>query len=307
MTEYEGGSPLPSDIAQLLRSEREYSDAIPSKAQASLARRLSVPLGASGLHAIGHAARSHAAKKALLGSWTGAAVKGVIVLAASGGVYVGIHRAAKTSEPAALEVAVPTLPPTTVSAATATTEPQPSALAGPLVVVTRALPPVVSAPPKADDPARVAEEHRILDEARDAIVRGEPVKALDATAAHASRFPRGTLAEERYAIRIRALARLGRKAEAESILADMRAHYPHSFLLEGAAADVDGSAAGGTSQTPTVHGSAAGGTSQTPTVHGSAAGGTSQTPTVHGSAAGGTSQTPTVHGSAAGGTSGTIP
>jgi hypothetical protein len=47
------------------------------------------------------------------------------------------------------------------------------------------------------------------------------------------------LAEERDALQIRALARLGRKAEAQSLLKEMRANYPHSFLLEGATTDVE--------------------------------------------------------------------
>jgi hypothetical protein len=79
----------------------------------------------------------------------------------------------------------------------------------------------------------------LLDAARDAIVRRELAGALTATANHAARFPRGVLAEERDAIRIRALGRLGRMAEARTLLAQLRAAHPHSFLLAGAAADVE--------------------------------------------------------------------
>jgi hypothetical protein len=87
--------------------------------------------------------------------------------------------------------------------------------------------------------ASLREEQRLLDTARDAIVRGEPEGALVPTASHAARFPRGVLAEERDALRIRALARLGRLDEARESFARFRAAYPHSFLLDGAAADVE--------------------------------------------------------------------
>jgi pentatricopeptide repeat protein len=47
------------------------------------------------------------------------------------------------------------------------------------------------------------------------------------------------LAEERDALRIRALVRLGRLDEARALFDQLRAAYPHSFLLEGVAADVE--------------------------------------------------------------------
>ena len=87
--------------------------------------------------------------------------------------------------------------------------------------------------------ASLLDEQRLLDAARAAIVRGEPEAALVATATHAARFPTGTLSEERDALRIRALARLERKADARALLAAMRAKFPKSFLLEGAEADID--------------------------------------------------------------------
>ena len=87
--------------------------------------------------------------------------------------------------------------------------------------------------------ASLLDEQRLLDAAHASIVRGEPEAALVATATHAARFPKGTLSEERDALRIRALARLGRKADARALLTAMRATFPKSFLLDGAEADVD--------------------------------------------------------------------
>jgi hypothetical protein len=94
-------------------------------------------------------------------------------------------------------------------------------------------------PESVSSEASLLDERRLLDAARDAIVRGEPEGALVPTSTHAARFPHGALAEERDALRIRALARLGKTSEARALLTTMRAKYPYSFLLEGAANDVD--------------------------------------------------------------------
>jgi pentatricopeptide repeat protein len=97
---------------------------------------------------------------------------------------------------------------------------------------------MVSSPPPSPA-ASLREEQRLLDLARDAIVRGEPEAALPPTSTHAARFPQGVLSEERDALRIRALARLGRGDEARALLARMRVDHPHSFLLDGAGADAE--------------------------------------------------------------------
>lgn len=248
MIEHERG--LPGDVEGLLRSERAYTD-IPADARASLERRLAAPLGASSLHVVKQAAGAHAAGKGLLVGWKGLVVKSAFVVAVGGGAVTMMHRAAKTERtPSDLGPSPRTVVTTPIVVATAGERLATSPQATPVVtaqlasVVTVAGSPVQAPPrdgtvrPKVDDDVRTAEEHRVLDEARAAIVRGEPEKALDATAQHAARFPHGTLAEERYALRIRALARLGRTAEAEASLAEMRARYPRSFLLEGAAEEI---------------------------------------------------------------------
>jgi len=226
-------STLPSDIKLLLRSERAFSE-MPGGARASLALRLSAPLGATGAHA-----------PKSLGGLRALAVKGVAIVA-MGGALVGMHHAAKTRETAPLEVFAPPKASRPSTPITPTAEDRASVQAAP--IVTQAPPPEVTrraprAVPMDDETRSNAEEHRILDQAREAVVRGEPERALDLAAQHAARFPHGTLAEERYAIRIRALARLGRKTEAEQALTEMRARYPRSFLLEGATQEVGASTA----------------------------------------------------------------
>jgi hypothetical protein len=79
----------------------------------------------------------------------------------------------------------------------------------------------------------------LLDLAQDAVSRGDPEGAILLTAMHADRFPRGELGPQSDVLRIRALARLGRKEEARAVLAAMRESYPRNFLLEDAAREVD--------------------------------------------------------------------
>jgi hypothetical protein len=64
-----------------------------------------------------------------------------------------------------------------------------------------------------------------------AIVRGQPAAGLSLLDDHASRFPRGQLAEERDALRIQALAALGRRDEALGRAVRFRRAYPQSLLL----------------------------------------------------------------------------
>ena len=61
--------------------------------------------------------------------------------------------------------------------------------------------------------------------------RGDPQAALDSARQHARRFPNGQLAEEREAIAIEALARLGRQAEARTRAEHFRRVYPSGALI----------------------------------------------------------------------------
>jgi hypothetical protein len=217
---------LPGDIKALLRSERAFSE-IPAASRTHIARRLAACGGVFG-------ASAYVAKKAVLGGWKGILVKGTWIVAVGGGAFA-LHHATQSGD--ATDVA----PITAVAHSTVSAERTPIQISHETPIAT----PVAShAPVQArtihpvDDEATLAAEQGILDKARDAIARGEPEQALDMTALHASQFARGTLAEERYAIRIRALARLGRKSEAQSLLDQLRARYPHSFLLQGATDDV---------------------------------------------------------------------
>ena len=79
------------------------------------------------------------------------------------------------------------------------------------------------------DAAR-AELH-LLRQARAAVAREDFAAALPPIAEHARRFKDGRLAEEREALRVKALAGLGRTEEARRAAAAFRARFPRSVLL----------------------------------------------------------------------------
>jgi hypothetical protein len=62
-------------------------------------------------------------------------------------------------------------------------------------------------------------------------VASQPSAALRLLDQHAARFPEGLLAPEREVLRIEALRRLGRTAEAEQRLRAFQARYPDSIHL----------------------------------------------------------------------------
>ena len=74
-------------------------------------------------------------------------------------------------------------------------------------------------------------ELQVLQAARRGVARGDFVGALGAIAEHQRRFTAGKLAEEREALRVKALLGLGRSAEAERAGSAFRARFPRSALL----------------------------------------------------------------------------
>jgi hypothetical protein len=71
----------------------------------------------------------------------------------------------------------------------------------------------------------------LLEPARSAIARGDFDAGLAGLAAHQRRFPAGKLAEEREALRVKALLGLGHAAAARAAAADFRSSFPASVLL----------------------------------------------------------------------------
>jgi hypothetical protein len=83
----------------------------------------------------------------------------------------------------------------------------------------------------ADIEGEVVELH-VLRPAQQAISREDFASALAAVAEHQRRFPWGQLAEEREALRVKALLGLGRMSEAQRAGAAFRQRFAHSALLE---------------------------------------------------------------------------
>jgi len=75
-----------------------------------------------------------------------------------------------------------------------------------------------------------AVELQLLQRARAAVGSGDYRAALSAIAEHQQRFPRGRLREEREALRVSALAGVGRKDEARRAAERFRAAFPRSVL-----------------------------------------------------------------------------
>jgi hypothetical protein len=92
--------------------------------------------------------------------------------------------------------------------------------------------PAAAAAPAAPYRADAArEELRLLRQARDAVARRDFAAALPPLTEHARRFKDGRLAEEREALRVKALAGLGRMDEARRAAAAFKARFPRSVLL----------------------------------------------------------------------------
>ena len=83
----------------------------------------------------------------------------------------------------------------------------------------------------AKDSETYAIEFKMLQPAYQAVARHDFTPALPAIAEHQHRFAAGQLAEEREALRVKALLGLGRRAEAQQAAAAFRERFPHSVLL----------------------------------------------------------------------------
>jgi hypothetical protein len=95
-----------------------------------------------------------------------------------------------------------------------------------------------AAPSASPRPARAASgeasfgaESELLRRAHSAYAQGDFGTALKLVAEHAKKFPRGVLAEEREALRVRSLAGTGQSAAASRAAAAFAEHFPRSVLL----------------------------------------------------------------------------
>jgi hypothetical protein len=87
--------------------------------------------------------------------------------------------------------------------------------------------------------ARDPRERDPIDQALKALGREDPAAAMVALNRHATDFPRGQLAEEREALRVRALMAMGRREEAERVAKAFDESFPGSLLRPSVRAALD--------------------------------------------------------------------
>jgi hypothetical protein len=80
--------------------------------------------------------------------------------------------------------------------------------------------------------AALAEERALIDRARSALARGDSRASLEACDLHATKFPRGRLAEERELLAVQALVRSHDISAARTRAVRFRANYPNSMFLQ---------------------------------------------------------------------------
>jgi hypothetical protein len=129
---------------------------------------------------------------------------------------LGTHRRSAPNDHPAASAAVVASPTTTPPPAVVPSSPS----AAPTIRV-----------PHSTQAAPGPDELRLLRDARAAVARHDFAAALEPIGEHARRFRSGRLAEEREALRVRALAGLGRTEEARRAADAFEARFPRSVLL----------------------------------------------------------------------------
>ncbi len=171
-------------------------------------------------------------------SWLRVALAGVTVASASLGAWLVVDAPPKFTEPAA-NVSSP--PPSNPAPSTAAVAPTPK----PETEEPETAPPSNQEPAKSVAPSQVSHPARerskptgqpssadveLLDEARRALGAREFQRALRTLSQHQRRFPKSQLAEERDALRVRALDGAGRKDAAKRAISGFEERHPDSVL-----------------------------------------------------------------------------
>lgn len=221
MTEPKRWSSPGSDVDPVLRAVLRYArDLEPTSEQ----------LGALVEGVAEH--RSLTPRRSRRALWSIAAVAAVFMSGAALAAYaVSVRQAPVLPAPSASPAAPVPQNPGGAHAprpAVASTPVQPEPSTAPVV---KATPSAASRVPQAwpsSSTADVEKDARLLQEARSAVATN-PARALTLTRDHELHFPTSALTEERQALRIEALARLGRRAEAERELQAFAARFPRSI------------------------------------------------------------------------------
>jgi hypothetical protein len=252
-------SELPEDVARLLRRERARPlPSLTPDARSRLRERLRASIQAT---ASAPRSTSPVGRTSL-----GLRLKGIYLLAIPVvGLLAGVAQHIHHRSPISLSLSLPTASPSSVSAAdsapspwppiestpsklaeppaTPTLPPLPLVGANPVVhlhpskriattsslLPTQSVSPPAPTAPTADD--SIDAEVAMLGEAREALAKGQGVRALELLTEHEQSFPNGQLREEREALKVRALAETHRVDEARQQLEALEKAFPNSVFL----------------------------------------------------------------------------
>lgn len=224
---------LPPDIEALLREARGVPEA-PSSERRKVAARLALTTG------LMIPSATLAGAKLAASSWAVKALGvALLVAAGAGAVAVATTQAPAPRAHARTTTTIPITAPrfiATAAPATAVSPAPPTAIATASAPTAAPTTPPVPAPPprhhtpRGDSDDGLADEVLLIQQARDALARGDERRARAALAAHAQDFPRGHLQPEREALRVRALAESGDHDGAEAARRRFHERFPDSVL-----------------------------------------------------------------------------
>jgi hypothetical protein len=201
---------LSSDVRLLLEREQQIA-VLPAAARARALSRARAALAA------GVATRLWPSRAPSAFRWAAAAGLACVATVGAGAVaYSHGHRARPTAPP----VVAPAPAESRASHWSAGDEPFRDLLARPVLPETS---------PRSGAAARV--ELHLLEKARAAVAQEDYALAMQLLAEHGRRFKRGRLVEEREALRVKALAGLGRRGDARRAAVQFEARFPRSPLL----------------------------------------------------------------------------
>jgi hypothetical protein len=208
---------LATDVYALLEHERRLVT-LPTAARTRAMARARAALANPAVAPAPPAPATSRARSPRLSRWLAAACVAFLAGAASGVAAYEAGLRARVVPTAIVEAPQPSLSTGGRAAPRAATLEPPAPLAPPA--------------PRAPSPADAARaELRLLTQARAAVLHEDYAAALPPLAEHARRFRHGRLAEEREALRVKALAGLGRDREAERAAAAFEARFPRSPLV----------------------------------------------------------------------------
>jgi hypothetical protein len=225
---------LSPEVRALLDAERD----IPEQPSAVRARAIARARAAIQAGIAAPPVPTGSSRVALTMRWAAAIALAFATTAAVGAVTYGVSGHFARGQ---LPIAAPAVHPAPAVAVPKAPAPPPAAISAPIAVpiavpivpIDESPPsrPRVFPPPRLSPADAVRAELLLLRPARAAVAREDFAAALPPIAEHARRFRDGRLAEEREALRVKALVGLGRADEARRAAAAFRAHFPHSVLL----------------------------------------------------------------------------